>query len=86
MAGCVGSVWLCELPGEQLKERAPWGICQLDLFDPFQCRGDVNPRITLKTWGLVIMDVNSGAVHLDIVSDYSTNAVFMSLCRFLERL
>ena len=40
----------------------------------------------MKTWGLVIKDVNSGAVHLDIVSDYSTNAVLMSLRRFPESL
>ena len=30
----------------------------------------------------MIEDVNSGAVHLDVVSDYSTNAVLMSLRRF----
>ena len=54
----------------------------MDLFGPFHCRGDVNPRTTKKTWGLVIEDVNSGAVHLDVVSDYSTNAVLMSLRRF----
>ena len=35
-----------------------------------------------KIWGLVIEDVNSGAVHLDVVSDYSTVAVLMSLRRF----
>ena len=58
----------------------------MDLLGPFHCTGDVNPRTTKKTWGLVIEDVNSGVVHLDVVSDYSTNAVLMSLRRFLERL
>ena len=51
----------------------------MDLFGPFHCRGDVNPRTTKKTWGLVIEDVNFGSVHLDIVSDYSTNALLLSL-------
>ena len=52
------------------------------MFGPFHCRGDVNPRTTKKTWGLVIEDANSGAVHLDIVQDYSANAVLMTLRRF----
>ena len=59
-----------------------WGYCQLDLFGPFSCRGDVNPRRTKKTWAVVIEDANSGAVHLDIVQDYSTQAVLMTLCCF----
>lgn len=52
-----------------------WGFCQLDLFGPFPCRGDVNPRTTKKTWAVVIADVNSGDVYLDIVQDYSTQAI-----------
>ena len=47
-----------EFPAEMLKEPVAWGYCQLDLFG----RGDVNPRTTKKTWGMVIEDVNSGAV------------------------
>ena len=31
---------------------------------------------------MIIVDCNSGAVHLDIVQDYSTNAVLLSLRRF----
>ena len=73
---------LGEIPAEQLKQPVAWGHCQIDLFGPYHCRGDVNPRTTKKTWGLVVEDVNSGAVHLDIVTDYSTNAVLMSLRRF----
>ena len=73
---------LGELPSEQLKDPVAWGHCQMDLFGPFHCRGDVNPRTTKKTWGMVVEDVNSGAVHLDAVSDYSTSAVLMSLRRF----
>ena len=64
-----------EIPRERLKEPVAWGYCQMDLFGPFSCRGDVNPRTSKKTWGMVIEDVNAGAVHLDIVQDYSTNAV-----------
>ena len=73
---------LGEIPLDQMKEPMAWGHCQMDMMGPILCRSDVNPRVRKKTWGLVIEDVNSGAVHLDVVSDYSTNAVLMSLRRF----
>ena len=82
----INHVTLCqpmgEIPAERLQEPMAWGYCQMDLFGPFYCRGDVNPRTTKKTWAVVIEDVNSGAVHLDIVQDYSTNAVLSMLRRF----
>ena len=71
-----------EVPVDVLKDPVAWGCCQMDLFGPFHCRGDVNPRTTKKTWGFVMEDVNSGAVHLDIVQDYSAEAVLLSLRRF----
>ena len=58
------------------------GYCQMDLVGPFSRRGDVNPRTTKKTWGILIEDVNSGAVYIDILQDYSTNAVVTTLRRF----
>ena len=70
------------LPEELLRTAVAWGYCQLDLFGPYKCRGDVNPRTSKKTWGMIIVDCNTGAVHLDIVQDYSTNAVLLTLRRF----
>ena len=69
-------------PADRLSEPVAWGYCQLDLFGPFECRSDVNTRANKKTWGVIIEDTNSGAVHLDIVQDYSAHAVMMSLRRF----
>ena len=71
-----------EFPPEMLKDPKTWGYCQLDLFGPFHCRSDVNPRASKKTWAVVVEDVNSGAVHLDVVSDYSAEAVLMTMRRF----
>ena len=71
-----------EIPEERLQDPVAWGYCQMDLFGPLSCRGDVNPRTTKKTWGMVIEDVNSGAVHLDIVQSYSAEAVIFTLRRF----
>ena len=38
-----------DIPEERLKDPSAWAYCQLDLFGPFSCRGDVNPRTTKKT-------------------------------------
>ena len=71
-----------ELPEDVLKHSYSWGYCQLDLFGPMLCRGDVNPRTTKKMWGMLIEDTNSGAVYIDVVDDYSAHAVIMTLSRF----
>ena len=71
-----------QFPDEMFLSPIAWGHVQLDLFGFYNCRGDVNPRTTKKTWGMIIVDCNSGAVHLDIVQDYSTHAVLLSLRRF----
>ena len=73
---------LGEIPADQLKQPMAWGHCQMDLFGPYHCRSDVKARCTKKTWGMVIEDVNSGAVHLDVLSDYSTDSVLLTLRRF----
>ena len=67
---------------ECLSSKYAWGFCQLDLFGPYHCRDSINARRTKKIWGMIIEDVNSGAVHLDVVEDYSTPAVLSTLRRF----
>ena len=73
---------LGQFPDGLFSNPVAWGYVQFDLFGPYSCRGDVNARTTKKTWGMIIVDCNSGAVHLDIVQDYSTHAVLLSLRRF----
>ena len=71
-----------EIPEDRFSHLKPWAYCQVDLFGPFSCRGDANSRATKKTWGIIVEDVNSGGVHLDVVSNYSADAVLMSIRRF----
>ena len=71
-----------ELPEDLLKLLHAWGFCQIDLFGPMICCGDVNARMSKKIWGILIEDVNSGAVYIDVVDDYSAHAVIMALSRF----
>ena len=46
------------------------------------CRSDINKRATMKVWGMVLVDKNSGAVHCDVVLDYSAQETLKTLRRF----
>ena len=59
-----------------------WQQVEIDLMGPFKCRGDKNPRLLTKVWGVVVQDVYSGAVHADVVRDYSAQAVMETLRKF----
>ena len=80
--GATLSQLMGDIPEERLTNLQAWGHCQVDLFGPFSCRGDVNPRSQKKTWAIVIEDTNSGAVYLDVVQNYSADAVIMTMRRF----
>ena len=70
------------IPAQQLVNPVAWGICEMDLFGPFLCRSDVNKRSSMKVWGVVIVDRNSGAIHCDVALDYSTQEIIKALRRF----
>ena len=70
------------IPPDRLLQPTAWGQVEVDLMGPFVCRGEKNPRSSIKVWGLVAIDVNSGASHVDILHDYSTSAVLLTLRRF----
>ena len=70
------------IPRSQLLDQVVWGHVELDLFGPFLCRSDVNKRSSLKVWGMIIVDRNSGALHTDIVMDYSASETIKTLRRF----
>ena len=71
-----------ELPEEVLKQEEGWGFVQLDLFGPMWVRSDVETRKTTKVWGVAIEDCGFGAVHLDVLRDYSAQEVLVALRRF----
>ena len=66
----------------QIECPTAWRNVELDLFGPMVCRSEVNKRASKKVWGIVIVDSNSGALHCDIVLDYSTQEVLKSIRRF----
>ena len=71
-----------KLKKDQFVTPSAWSRIELDLFGPFTCRSEVNKRSSKKVWGMVIVDEASGAIHSDIVLDYSTQEVLKTLRRF----
>ena len=69
-------------PAEQMINPMAWGEVEMDLFGPFVCRSDVNKRSSVKIWGLVIVDRNSGATHCDVLMNYGAEEVVKALRRF----
>ena len=69
------------VPKQVLFNPVAWGDLELDLFGPFTCRSNVNKRSTIKVWGLVVVDKASGAVHCDILMDYSAQETVKTLRR-----
>ena len=70
------------IPSERPLQPAAWGHTELDLFGPYTCRGEQNPRTNVKIWGVIMEDKNSSAMHLNIVVGYSTDSVLAALRRF----
>lgn len=70
------------IPDARLAQPVAWGRTELDLFGPYWCRGETDPRKKVKVWGIIMEDKNSTALHLDIVSGYSTDDVLAALRRF----
>ena len=70
------------VPRSQLVSPAAWGHVEVDLFGPFLCKSDVNKRASLKVWGAVFVDRCSGAVHSDVVMNYSAEETIKTVKRF----
>ena len=80
-AACSSQI-MGKLPIERLKPAPPWGSVGIDLFGPSEIRGEGNKRSTGKVYGIIYFCLPSTAVHLDVTTDYSTDAFLMVLRRF----
>ena len=67
------------IPKDRLSLLSAWNEVELDLFGPYDCRSDVNKRSTKKIWGMLVVDVNSGAMYCDVVHDYSAQETLKTL-------
>ena len=49
---------------------------------PYTCRSDVNKCSTMRVWGAMLEDTNSGAVYCDVILYFSAEAVILMLKQF----
>ena len=54
----------------------------VDLFSPYDVRGEVQKRTTLKVWGVLITDMCCRAVHIECVFGYDTEQFLIAMQRF----
>ena len=54
----------------------------MDFFQPLNCWGHKNAISTFRILGMAKKEVYNGDIHLDIVYDYSSDAVLETLKRF----
>ena len=54
----------------------------MDLFGPIPIRGEVQKRVTLKAYCMMITDLGSRAVHMEAIFGYSTEQFMLGLNRF----
>jgi hypothetical protein len=72
------------LPDVRINPAPAWSSVSLDLFGPFEIRGEVNKRSRGKAYGLIINCLLTRAVHIDATPDYSTDAFLKALRRFMS--
>ena len=70
------------LPIERTKPSPPFNHSMVDLFGPYQIRGEVQKRTTGKAWGVIFTDLSSRAVHIEGIFGYDTSSFLLALSRF----
>ena len=74
-----------KLPEERLKPAPPWSSTAIDLFGPFNIRGEVKKRTIGKAYGVLFNCLATRAVHVDLSPDYSA-AKLPKAIRISERI
>ena len=72
-----------QIPLDRLTPAPAWHYTSLAIFGPFEVKGEVNKRSRGKAYGVIFNCLRSRAVHIELASDYSTNAFIMVLRRFI---
>ena len=73
-----------KLPIERLKPAPAFFHSMVDLFGPYVIRGEVNKRSSKKVYGVIITDLLTRAVYIDVATDYSTDSFLMVFRRFVS--
>jgi len=72
------------LPEDRMKPAPAWSYTSLDIFGPYEIKGETNKRSRSKGYGIIFNCMLSRAVHLDLANDYSTDAFLLAVKRFIS--
>ena len=75
---------MAPLPIERLKPAPMWYHTGIDLFGPFQIKGEVNKRTVGKGYGVIFTCLLTRGVFIDIATDYSTDGFLLVFRRFVS--
>ena len=73
-----------KLPEERLKPSPAWHNTVIDLFGPFKIRDEIKKRTFGKCYGVIFNCLSTRAVHIDLVSEDSTEKFLLALRRFIS--
>jgi len=76
--------YMGQLPAYRLKPAPAWSYTSLDLFGPFDIKGEANKRSRSKGWGVIFTCMLSRAVHLDLSTSQDTESFLLVLRRFIS--
>ena len=71
-----------EMQPERLLPAPAFTHTMLDLFGPYNIRGEAQKRISLKVWGVIFTDLCCRATHIELVCGYDTDNFLLALARF----
>ena len=72
------------IPVERTKPAPAWSYVSLDIFGPYEIKGETNKRSRSKGFAIIFNCLLCRAVHIDIATDYSTASFLLILRRFLS--
>lgn len=93
----VANCFTCKIRNKQMKDQlmAPvhnsrlppspvFDSTAVDLFGPLKIRDSVKKRVSKDCWGVLYVCTVTGAVHLGVTEDYSTDGFLMSMKQFIN--
>ena len=72
-----------DLPEERCDiEAKPFSAICLDLLGPVTVKAMTNKRAHMKTWPILFVCQATGALHLELMHNYGTEALLLQWARF----
>ena len=59
----------------------PWAAVCLDLLGPMVVKAMVNKHVRMKVWLLLMICQVTGAIHLEVMHNYSTMAFLLQMSK-----